>query len=319
MKPVFLDKLKGTYGIEIEVGGIEVDKGDRLVASQEKLGEWVVVDDGSIPSHNNDNDACEGCDCWHYEDGDPCDCHEEGCCHCNYDEEGSEYRSPIFGRRSISGRLLQSDKKTYAEIETILALLKIHGGFMAKNSSGSTGLHVHVGEEDRDREVSLATVKVYGYFEKVIDEFHHETRRGNDCNWSRSIQTYAKAKGVSLSKDSSWTDKKIVNVWDYNKGRYVNREIEIDTFYQYRAERYTHVHPNTGHGTTEYRQAFGTFNAVWAWNWITFCRLMIHCTREGNGWDHLEQTREGLTHFLTSSITTKKQAETLVNYLAKEY
>lgn len=153
------------------------------------------------------------------------------------------------------------------------------------------GLHVHHDVRDFDGKRLIDLIRLYQRAERVIDELHPKSRRGNECNYARSML------GITLPTDFRGTTDAAVQRVHLEVGEFgtgMGRRAKLNVL-AYRV-----------HGTVEFRQAAGTIEAQKIIHWIVVTQAMVTKAQGGKlkanaaplpNWERVKQTLSLTTYW----------------------
>lgn len=117
----------------------------------------------------------------------------------------------------------------------------------------SCGMHVHFGAAQFTNEQWRRIIANYGRIEAIIDRFMAPSRRGDGCEWCRSIVDHARA--IENMYEPTFEDMK--------------REFGYDRYHKVNLEAFGRHH------TIEFRQHAGTINYAKIENWVNFLASLL--------------------------------------------
>lgn len=113
----------------------------------------------------------------------------------------------------------------------------------------STGLHVHIGAQNLSDEAYVNVFKNYQKLESVIDTFMANSRRDNNSQWCRTLQSFC--------FDICMTKHDVLSVMNANR------------YFKVNACSYDR------HKTIEFRQHQGSTDFEKISNWVNFCAKLV--------------------------------------------
>lgn len=178
--------------------------------------------------------------------------------------------SSIHGSNPIEcvSPILESENGGFSSLETMCRILNNNGA----NVNRSCGTHVHIGCDGMTDEWYCNVFVNYMFLESIIDTFMARSRRGNECNWCRSLKR--------------------------NKASLLAANNKNDVWYACGGTRYTKVNSEAWgrHNTIEFRQHQGTTDYEKISMWTKFCGKLV-------GWSK--------DHRLTEDVTSIEAVEFL--------
>ena len=118
----------------------------------------------------------------------------------------------------------------------------------------SCGLHVHVGVRNMSPTAIVNIYKNYQKLEALIDSFMAPSRRGNTCQWCRTLQGY--------NFDDCETPERVYRMMHSDRYHKVNPQAWYD------------------HGTVEFRQHQGTLDYEKISMWVNFCCKLVDWSKK---------------------------------------
>ena len=174
--------------------------------------------------------------------------------------------------------VMDFNETTLAQIEKVCETL-VSNKIEARVNK-STGLHIHISNDDLTFKQNKLIAKRYAKFEDVFDYFMPRSRRTNSAGYCRSLICNARGTSVEIINQT------IQKINSCRSIRCVQRLFGDGS-------RYAKLNFTSPHGTVEFRHHSGTIDSVKINNWLKLCHQIVVASKNNKPVKKLDATRTG--------------------------
>ena len=174
--------------------------------------------------------------------------------------------------------VMDFNETTLAQIEAVCETLVSNK--IEARVNRSTGLHIHISNDDLTFKQNKLIAKRYAKFEDVFDYFMPRSRRTNSAGYCRSLICNSRGTSVEIINQ---TIQKINSC----------RSIQCVQRLFGSGNRYAKLNFTSPHGTVEFRHHSGTIDSVKINNWLKLCHQIVVASKNNKPVKKLDATRTG--------------------------